>query len=130
MKHLLILIAAGVLLLTALTAGCTGPGATASTSAPIATTTDSPFTPVPFTAGQTVHLQALVETAGADQVWLVTDWESRSRRSYAVISAHRAELAAHAGEIVVADGVVEQAFAFHGTIRLTAWQPAGQPAAD
>ena len=84
---------------------------------------DLPATLPPYQAGQSVHLRAMVELGGTGEVYLVTQWESRSRRSYEVLSANRTGLAKVAGQVVVADGVLERVQAFSGTIRVTAWQP-------
>ena len=84
---------------------------------------NQPFTSPPYQAGQIVHIQAMVELGGAGEVYLVTLWESRSKSNYEVISANRAEIARAAGQIVIADGVLVEAAAFHGTIRVTSWAP-------
>lgn len=99
--------------------------AAAPVSAPpaAAPAADQPYTTMPFHAGQSVHIQAKVELGGNGEVYLVTLWESRSKSNYEVISANRTEIAKAAGQIVIADGVLVEAAAFHGTIRVTSWAP-------
>ncbi len=88
---------------------------TTTTSAVTAQDTD-PLLPLEENAPRKMKITGMVETADSGEVYIVENWESRSRVSYEVTGELVDEIRALKGKVVTVQGMVTKQSMWSGTI--------------